>query len=109
MQRQESVSDSEEEDRALVEKTKEKEKKEKKKLVFEIKLSENANSQYEYNYKDMVRSSEHTLNTLWTHFEHTLNLPEDMPKIWQNLKNITYSLSNMDPRDASASKNKDWR
>ena len=30
MQRQESVSDSEEEDRALVEKTKEKEKKEKK-------------------------------------------------------------------------------
>ena len=28
-----------------------------------------------------------------------------MPKIWQNLKNITQSLSNMDPRDASASKN----
>ena len=27
-----------------------------------------------------------------------------MPKIWQNLKNITQSLSNMDPRDASASK-----
>ena len=26
-----------------------------------------------------------------------------MPKIWQNLKNITDSLSNMDPRDASAS------
>ena len=61
--------------------------------MFEIKLSENANSQYEYNYKDMVRSS-----------EHTLNLPEDMPKIWQNLKNINYSLSIMDPRDASASK-----
>ena len=60
----ESLSDAEEEDRALVEKTKEKEKKEKKNLVFEIKLSENANSQYEYNYKDMVRSSEHTLNTL---------------------------------------------
>ena len=39
-------------------------KKEKKTLVFEIKLSENANSQYEYNYKNMVRSSEHTLKTL---------------------------------------------
>ena len=28
-----------------------------------------------------------------------------MPKIWQNLKNINDWLSNMDPRDASASKN----
>ena len=28
-----------------------------------------------------------------------------MPKIWQNLKNITDWLLNMDPRDASASKN----
>ena len=27
-----------------------------------------------------------------------------MPKIWQNLKNINHPLSNMDPRDASASK-----
>ena len=29
-----------------------------------------------------------------------------MPKIWQNLKNITHWLSNMDSRDASASKKK---
>ena len=33
----------------------------------------------------------------WTH-------PDDMPKIWQNLKNINQSVSNRDPRDASASK-----
>ena len=35
-----------------------------------------------------------------------------MPKIWQNLKNmndpLTEWLSNMDPRDASASKNPPW-
>ena len=44
------------------------------------------------------------LNILWTHFEHI----EDMPKIWQNLKNmndsVTDSFSNMSPRNASASK-----
>ena len=57
--------------------------------------------------------SENTLNTLWTHSENTLNIswthPEDMPKIWQNLKNINDSVtdwpSNIDSRDASASKN----
>ena len=48
MPRQESVSDLDEEDRAIVEKTKEKKKKEKKTLVFEIKLSGDANGQYEY-------------------------------------------------------------
>ena len=41
--------------------------------------------------------SEHTLNTLWTHSEPTLNIPwtypEDMPKIWQNLKNINQLIS----------------
>ena len=30
-----------------------------------------------------------------------------MPKIWQNLKNVNQSVSNRDPRDASASKNAD--
>ena len=56
--------------------------------------------------------SEHNLNKLWTHSEHTLNTlwtySEDKPKIWQNPQNInqsvTDSLSNIDPRDASASK-----
>ena len=48
--------------------------------------------------------SEHTLNTLWTHSEDTLNI------LWRYAQDLTksqkhYPLSNMDPRDASASKN----
>ena len=49
----------------------------------------------------MVKKENDSLNTLWAH-------SEGMPKIWQHLKNmndsLTDSLSNMHPRDASASK-----
>ena len=56
--------------------------------------------------------SEHTLNTLWTHFEHTLNIPWTYLKICPRFDKISktlinQSVSNRDPRDASASK-KDW-
>ena len=48
--------------------------------------------------------SEHTLNILWTYSEHTLKIcPRFDSKTW-----INHWLSNMDPRDASASK-KCWR
>ena len=58
--------------------------------------------------------SEHTLNTLWTHSEHTLNTlwahSEHTLKICPRFDKISKTtfhhwLSNMDPRDASASKN----
>ena len=52
--------------------------------------------------------SEHTLNTLWTHSEHTLKIAwwfaQDLTKSEKHSP-LAHSLSNMDPRDASASKN----
>ena len=77
MQRQESVSDSEEEDRALIEKTKEKEKKEKKPSC----LRSSSLKTPIVNTSTTTRTWSVPQNTLLTHFEHTLNLPEDMPKI----------------------------
>ena len=53
--------------------------------------------------------SEHTLNTLWTYSGHTLNIPwwyaQYLTKS-QKHHSLTDWLSNMVPRDASASKNK---
>ena len=66
------------------------------------------NTLWMYTLNTLWTHSEYTLKTLWRHSEHTLNIlwtySEDMNKIWQNFKNITQWLSNMDPRDASASK-----
>ena len=45
----------------------------------------------DFNMEHTLNILEHTLNTLWTHSEHSNTLWtyfEDMPKIWQNLKNI---------------------
>ena len=51
--------------------------------------------------------SEHTLSTLWIHSEYTLSTlwryAQDLTKSQKTLP--TDSLSNTDPRDASASKN----
>ena len=67
---------------------------------------------YMMKWNKLWTHSGRTVNTLWAHSEHILNTlwtySEDKPKIWQNPQNInqsvTDSLSNIDPRDASASK-----
>ena len=46
--------------------------------------------------------SEHFLMTLWAHSEHTLKICPIFDKISKTL--VTHPLSNMNPRDASASK-----
>ena len=61
----------------------------------------------EHTLNTLWTHSEHTLKALWTHSEHTLNIPwryaQDLTKSQKTW--ITEWLSNMDPRDASASKN----
>ena len=51
----------------------------------------------EHTLNTLWTHSDHTLNTLWALSEHTLNTlwshSEDMPKIWQNLKNMNQSLT----------------
>ena len=68
----------------------------------------------EHTLKLLWTYSEHTLNILWTYPEHTLNIlwtySEHTLKICPRFDQIsktspTHSLSNIDPRDASASKN----
>ena len=49
--------------------------------------------------------SEYTLNTLWTYSEHTLNILWRYAQDSTKSQKITHWLSNMDPRDASVSKN----
>ena len=47
--------------------------------------------------------AKYTLNILWTYTKHTLKICPRFNNIAKTL--VTHSLSNMDPRDASASKN----
>ena len=53
--------------------------------------------------------SEYTLNTLWTYSEHTLNILWRYAQDSNKSHKITHWLSNMDQRDASASKNMSWK
>ena len=61
----------------------------------------------EHNINILWTHSEHTLNILWIHSEHNLNIlwryAEDLTKS-QKHESMTHPLSNMDSRDASASK-----
>ena len=51
----------------------------------------------EHTLKKPWTHSEYTLNTLWAHSEYTMSTlwahSDDMPKIWQNLKNINQWLT----------------